>query len=148
CLECHAEEACRAPREKRLANGLNDDCLACHMPRGPTDIPHFAFTHHRIGLHSADEPEPPATEPGTLVLLSPHNDLPQGDQTRNLALAWLQLSDGPGQGAFAESHREKARELLESLDPSIADAETEAALARLWWGVDPARTERHARNVF
>ena len=30
-----------------------DDCAACHMPASKVEIPHLAFTHHRIAIHPA-----------------------------------------------------------------------------------------------
>ena len=42
-----------APAERE---SLANDCVQCHMPHSPTDIPHLAFTHHRIGIYD----NPPA----------------------------------------------------------------------------------------
>src|SRR5262249_33643808 len=50
CLKCHDEKACRAPANEREANN-RDACTACHMPKSSVEVPHLAFTHHRIGLH-------------------------------------------------------------------------------------------------
>ncbi len=68
CIECHTENACGIPVTKRRAKDAADNCMNCHMPRSPTEIPHFAFTHHRIGIHETNA-EPPATprERGTPV---------------------------------------------------------------------------------
>ncbi|HVS35327.1 MAG TPA: cytochrome c3 family protein, partial [Gemmataceae bacterium] len=52
CLDCHDSHPCRLDEAERRRKQPADDCSACHMPRSGTDIPHIAFTHHRIGLHS------------------------------------------------------------------------------------------------
>ena len=31
--------------------------MQCHMPTTKTDIPHVAFTHHRIDVYKSDERE-------------------------------------------------------------------------------------------
>jgi hypothetical protein len=62
CLKCHTDAGCKLPRPERLRRNGGDDCLACHMPRVGTDIPHIAFTHHRIGIHG-ERPSAPAARP-------------------------------------------------------------------------------------
>ena len=44
------------------------------MPRAPIDVPHLAFTHHRIGIHppAGDAGEAPPRGPG---VLQPFHDL-------------------------------------------------------------------------
>jgi Flp pilus assembly protein TadD len=148
CLTCHSEQACGVPEATRRAEQATDNCIACHMPRGPTEIPHFAFTHHRIGIHAKDAPDEPAQAPGELVLLTPADEVSPVDRERNLGLAYLQLSDAPGQARFGEEYRRRAREILQSAAKTErADVDVDAALARLWWRIDPARTLRHASAV-
>ena len=53
CLSCHAESACKVEPEKRRREAPGDDCAKCHMPANDTEIPHVAFSHHRIGVHTA-----------------------------------------------------------------------------------------------
>jgi hypothetical protein len=49
CLDCHQRRGCSKPRAERLKEQKDDSCIACHMPRrGSKDIPHTAFTDHRI----------------------------------------------------------------------------------------------------
>lgn len=145
CLECHAENACGIPVAKRRATDAADNCMNCHMPRSPTEIPHFAFTHHRIGIHEAAA-ETPAT-PGELIDLAASP--PQGTlMDRNLGLGYLQLSDSPGHTQFAETYQSRARKLLEAVQAKgLADVEVEGALARLWWNIDPELTQKYARSV-
>ena len=117
------------------------------MPRGPTEIAHFAFTHHRIGIHGKQSTEAPSPQPKELVILAGNPSLSELDQTRNLGLAYLQASDGPGQAPFATSHRTNSLELLSRVRPHLKDTAVEAALARLYWGSDPYRTLLHANQV-
>jgi hypothetical protein len=47
CMECHQQRRCTESRTER--DKKDDSCIACHMPpRGSLDIPHTAFTDHRI----------------------------------------------------------------------------------------------------
>lgn len=148
CLACHTSQSCKQPLEMRRKSQPNDNCVACHMPRGPTEIPHFAFTHHRIGIHQTAEPPHDPTEPGKLKLLAADPRLGEDDLARNLGLAYLQLSDSAGQAQHAETYRALTLSILEK--PAVQrlhDTQTEAALARLYWGVDPQRTLQHAHIV-
>ena len=78
-----------------MSKSAEDNCVACHMPQSPTEIPHFAFTHHRIGLHDVDQP-PVDKGIESLVPLVDLSHLPKIEQDRLLGLAYLQLSDTPG----------------------------------------------------
>jgi predicted CXXCH cytochrome family protein len=61
CLSCHQTQDCRAAQLARQANG--DDCIACHMPRGPTsDIQHVVFTDHSIRRKPAASAPAPASD--------------------------------------------------------------------------------------
>ncbi|MBI3863175.1 MAG: hypothetical protein HY290_14890, partial [Planctomycetia bacterium] len=139
CLECHSDQSCREPRAARLKREPEDNCIACHMPKGPTEIPHFAFTHHRIGIHrperdDAAHDDGATAEPGELVSLGDESVLPALDRARNLGLAYLQVSDAPGQAIHAETYRSRALEILEKVQADgLVDVEVDAALARLNW---------------
>jgi hypothetical protein len=151
CLECHTENSCGQPRELRLKSNAADNCITCHMPRGPTEIPHFAFTHHRIGIHASK----PNSEPkraqnstaGVLVPLQENRGLSELDRERNLGQAYLQLSDEPGQELYAAAHRKTALQILSKVQPRLSDIEVEASLARVNYGIDNHRTLLHARHV-
>ena len=56
CLGCHSAQACGLDEARRRAKDPADNCLACHMPRGDTEIPHLAFTNHRIARRPAARP--------------------------------------------------------------------------------------------
>ena len=52
CMTCHDRAPCKLDEAQRIKKDGTDNCTACHMPRGDTDIAHITFTHHRIGLHT------------------------------------------------------------------------------------------------
>src|SRR5256885_12706042 len=54
CLKCHQEESCKVEPARRAKESAGNDCVHCHMPQSKTDIPHLAFTHHPVGIHSAN----------------------------------------------------------------------------------------------
>jgi hypothetical protein len=56
CLKCHQPEKCKVDPVVRQKKEPGNNCVHCHMPTGPTDIPHLAFTHHRVGIHGDAEP--------------------------------------------------------------------------------------------
>lgn len=148
CLTCHTEQSCGAPSEARHVGNLRDNCMACHMPRGETEIPHFAFTHHRIGIHRRGEKKSSADAAPELVSLQDVSWQPELDLQRNLGLGYLQFSVAPGQSAHTEALLDRALELLTNVQrQSPRDPEVEAGLARIYWGRDPALTLRHAQTA-
>ncbi|MCA9205427.1 MAG: hypothetical protein KDA59_20385, partial [Planctomycetales bacterium] len=52
CFSCHSSDNCGLELAERREHQPQDNCVACHMPTSDTDIPHIAFTHHRIGIHA------------------------------------------------------------------------------------------------
>lgn len=144
CLHCHGEESCTEPRETRFADDLADNCITCHMPSTNTEIPHFAFTHHRIGIHSKEPQEPQHHGPAELVPLDDVTRMPKAIQKRNLGLAYLQFSDAPGQSPFAQQYRAQAQTILATTDRLYPpDPEVQAALSRLSWDNNAAETLRY-----
>lgn len=121
CLSCHEEQSCSLPHNKRRERG--DNCTACHMPQSPTEVPHVAFTHHRIGLHAA-APEISADELAA-VPLAPILDLqhlPQAHRDRNLGLAYLQQYVNAWQDSRFSAYRDNADKLLASaMDQGVVD---------------------------
>lgn len=145
CLSCHALDACGIPQTTRTAGENGDNCMTCHMPRGPTEIPHFAFTHHRIGIHRAAIEPPKPSELRELEPLSSVNALPEYDRRRNQGLAWLQALDVSDDLAASEFRRKQAVEILETLaGAGPMDGDRDAALARLTMGENPAASRQHA----
>ena len=138
CLTCHTAESCELPVETRRESQPADACAACHMPQVPTDIPHIAFTHHRIGRHAAPAsqaaPGPNPDEAGELVPLADTSHLPELERERLLGLAYLEFGDKAVSSPAHRTYRDRARELLEGVHRAgVRDPEVTAALARLLW---------------
>lgn len=134
CLKCHAagdEDTCKAPRAERLAAPIHNDCIRCHMPQVPTDLLHFAFTHHRIGIHSGDQERKPEPVGSALVPLDDLSHLSQADWDRSRGLAYYDLysKEAPFDPRYAV-YLDRAQELLESAyGAGVTDADVAAALA-------------------
>jgi predicted CXXCH cytochrome family protein len=141
CASCHSGEGCRLDRTERLHRSPENDCIACHMPRTKTDVPHVAFTHHRIGIHSDDRGET-STQPGRLAALVPVDDvsrLSAIDRDRNLALAYASVWQWEADVEAAAAYRNLARRLLRDVrSRGLRDGEATATLAWLEREADPA----------
>ena len=112
CLACHEDAACRAPPMMR-AEKNQDDCAACHMPASKVEIPHLAFTHHRIAIHPAaavgvreDSPAAARLEPVLDI-----SRLSEIDKQLLLGLAYWRHHAG-NDDALLPSARQQAWELL------------------------------------
>jgi Cytochrome c554 and c-prime len=147
CLNCHTVHPCSLDEAERRKKDAADNCAACHMPRGDTEIPHIAFTHHRIGRHA---PKPPS-ESGRIPDLVPIEDvthLTPLDRQRNLGLAYIEVARNPVYARHAEAFRERARDLLETVQAAgLREGETAAALAEIYWKRDPMRAAAFARQA-
>jgi tetratricopeptide (TPR) repeat protein len=134
CLNCHSTQSCSLEPGRRLAQEPADNCAACHMPRGKTDIPHIAFTHHRIGRHA---PEPPADSDGVpeLMPINEVSNLSPLDQKRQLGLAYLALLDSYDTTPLqAPIFKARARTLLGAVEKAkMQDGVSLVGLARLDW---------------
>ena len=145
CLECHAPAACGLAVDERTKTEPGDHCAACHMPQSPTDIPHIAFTHHRIGIHRA-APEPAADQSeqdeqgfGELAPLSDVSHLPEIERDRCLGLAYLEFA-GRQKGPAELHYRRRAVQLLESVrSRGVRNAYVDSGLARAYWTESPQR---------
>jgi hypothetical protein len=146
CLGCHTTRSCGLDQAQRLRKDATDNCLACHMPRGDTDIPHIAFTDHRIGRRP-----PPPTAAGRVPELVPIEDvsrLSPADRQRNLGLAYLEAAQKPAHAAFAGAFAERARSLLEDVEAAgLRDGDTAEALAELYFQAEPARSRAYAARA-
>jgi hypothetical protein len=85
CLECHEDQSCGEPLEKRIALTGNS-CFECHMPRSKTNVTHAALHHHRIGIHDQGGDLQQADDSGLKPILD-ISSLPQRERERCLALA-------------------------------------------------------------
>ncbi|HEV7224246.1 MAG TPA: multiheme c-type cytochrome [Pirellulales bacterium] len=146
CLQCHAEAQCGLGIDERTKSQPGDNCLACHMPQTPTEIPHIAFTHHRIGIHGAGPQAAADNEVqaeqgiGELVPLSDLSHLPEIERDRCLGLAYLEYSYRHKQPAAQDHYRDRAVQLLESVrGRGLRDAFVDAGLARVYWTEAPSR---------
>jgi tetratricopeptide (TPR) repeat protein len=91
------------------------------MPTAPTEIPHLAFTHHRIGIHgkpAAKGELSRAGEPhGVLEPLLDLSRLSVADRKRALGLAYL---DAVNQAGHAGARKHYAEEALNHLSEARA----------------------------
>jgi hypothetical protein len=147
CLTCHTASACKLEESHRRKQSATDNCTACHMPRGGTDIPHVAFTHHRIGIHA---PKPTA-DTKRIPELTPTADVSRlslVDEKRNLGLAYLQAARQMELAQYKGVFAERARMLLEAVqNTGLREAETAGALADLYSPLDPVRSQSYARQA-
>ncbi|MCA9176388.1 MAG: tetratricopeptide repeat protein [Planctomycetales bacterium] len=142
CVACHtSDDDCGLEKAQRLQQSATDNCMQCHMPTGDTDIPHFAFTHHRIGIHDPEakqqqEQHPPEV---TAALRPIHkvDHLPQVEQDRCQGLAHLEMIGKSRSQVEQDRHTALALQLLTKAHRQGAgDALVEAALARLAWAAE------------
>ena len=133
CLNCHSPERCTVEKAQRAQKSPNNDCVHCHMPRSPTDIPHLAFTHHRIGIHRRSDPAsgaPAGVEDKLRAFLEPP-PLSDADRKRSLGLAYLRVSLRED-AASVRQYQERALKLLsEAREAGLRDPEADADLAQL-----------------
>ena len=141
CIKCH-ETGCASPPEPRLSKVPDNNCMTCHMPQSPTDIPHFAFTHHRIGLHAtvevgkANATRADATKDQRAGRLAPVFETKSSPviEKRNLALAYFELAESETSPQVSQEYRARAEAmLLDTYQTRYRDAEVESALARISW---------------
>ena len=156
CLRCHKPESCGLPAAVRTQKEPKDNCIACHMPRGPTEIPHFTFTNHRIGIHTARANDR-LNESDRLVPVADVSHLPEKERQRLLGLAHETFSQrlagglndetrfDPYYRSLATVFRDRARSILEEVRSSgLRDPDVEDFFSRLHWRKDPERCIEHA----
>jgi hypothetical protein len=96
CLSCHEEKACALDAKRRLAKQPDDNCIACHMPTVGTDLAHFAFTHHRVGVHrNAAEDEAAVPDVVDLEAKDDVSHLTAAERERDLGMAYWQFRRRP-----------------------------------------------------
>lgn len=143
CLECHQLADCRVDPAERLEKSADNDCARCHMPVGPTEIIHLAFTHHRIGIHAPETKHPGQRNPDrdeeylpadSVEHLEPVHDLSrlgEIDRLRALGLAYFDHAALAG-GPRADVELERAQALLERVRKrGLHDGQVDAALAQI-----------------
>ncbi len=144
CLDCHTDQSCKLTPATRLQKDATDNCVTCHMPRSNTDIPHIAFTHHRIGLHAPTAPSSLQRIP-ELVPTDDVSHLSPREQERNLGLAYLQAA---GSTPYAGAYAQRAIELLGGVyEAGLREGDITIGLAVLCLRVAPARSRAYAREA-
>ncbi len=138
CMSCHTDASCRLTAAQRVEHNATGDCVTCHMPQVDTEIPHIAFTHHRIAVHDNDSLH--NTSPrhlGQFADLVPLDDVSQLsaiERDRNLGMAYFGLSQQQADPAASQAYRGRAQRLLESVrSQGLSDGDVVAALARLYY---------------
>ncbi len=147
CLSCHATQACKLELNERITR-KGDNCVACHMPRGKTEIPHIAFTHHRIGIHRAT-PAVKGAEVPELMAVDEVDSRNLLEQKRNLGLAYaMVLNKSAPNSEFARVLQSHAFDNLEAVyNAGMRDGEPTAVLAEMYWmSKDFARAASYARK--
>src|SRR5690606_1659797 len=150
CINCHQPDACGVEQADPLRTQADDNCVACHMPQSATDIPHFAFIHHRIGIHEHTDADESSLPPPRRRLrpLEDVSHLSPIDQDRCLGLAYIQVTEHAEHRPHAESYLAQARRLLTAVhDQGLRDPGVDAALSRLYWQRDSRRSIEHAEAV-
>jgi hypothetical protein len=146
CLDCHTLQSCKKPQAERLKADPADNCVACHMPRGDTDIPHISFTHHRIGVHRAEES--PDSRIPDLVTTDDTPLLSDVDRRRNLGLAYLAAAEESVYPQFSDTYFARAQQLLDAVHADgLRDPQTLLGLADLNVKRNPESCKRYARQV-
>jgi len=134
CISCHAPARCKVSAARRRKESPNNDCVQCHMPRSPVDVPHLAFTHHRVGIHSERAADAPIAA-DRAADLRPFLDLPglsAADQKRSLGEGYRLLSIRDPDAGRRGQYRRRALDLLtEARAAGLSDAGLEAGLAQL-----------------
>jgi hypothetical protein len=148
CLECHTVQACGLPETDARRVATNDHCAGCHMPQVETDIPHIAFTHHRIGIHNEQPPVQVAPRDVELIPASDVTYLPEDDRERCLGLAYLEYSARQRSKEAVSVFQDTAWNLLKGLhDKNLYDAAVESSLARLLWEKESDEASAAAYNA-
>lgn len=135
CLTCHEPEKCTVAPERLAKESADNNCVQCHMPTSPTDIPHLAFTHHRVGIH--DQPAEknevsPDAPPGVLKPFLDVARMSEIDQKRSLGLAYLDLAiHEETMPRRVHYQQESLRLLTEVRTAGLKDGFVDASLASL-----------------
>lgn len=147
CLECHADGDCGQPVLERLQVDARDNCVTCHMPKTDTDIPHFAFTHHRIDMpaaHASKRDKESGSPAMTLTPLADLAHLTPAERNRAMGLAYIEFAEK--QSAHYQTLLRRAASLLAQGEQ---DGDSAAALARVLWelGDDAAAVAQAERAL-
>jgi len=139
CLDCHAVDACGLPESDVQRVSSNDNCVACHMPQTKTDIPHIAFTHHRIGLHADEEPDAASSDDAAdLVPFQEISHLPYQLRQRCLGLGWLEVAAKATAPSERKTRQDRGLRVLDNVSrDQELDGDAWACVAKAYWDTDP-----------
>jgi predicted CXXCH cytochrome family protein len=141
CLGCHRLESCTVSAIHRKQESPDNNCVHCHMPRSTTDIPHLAFTHHRVAVHrrtpaapdAAPLPDEPPPSAGVLQPFLACSGLSEIDRQRSLGEAYRLLSLRSRHVKHKAEYEQRALDLLTAVHASgLRDGDLEAALVQLY----------------
>jgi hypothetical protein len=149
CQSCHEQ---RRPCKDVAARDPKNGCVKCHMPTSPTEVPHLAFTHHRIGLHpDRKQPSLDPSERSDDDLVQPFHNLSRLgaiDRERSLGIAYLQLGSVQHDPHRRESFRSQGVLLLSRAKTAgLDDALVDSNLCRLSFGQEPGHVVSQARQA-
>lgn len=131
CLKCHQQAECKVDERRRQLESPVNDCVHCHMPRSPTEIPHLAFTHHRISKYGTKDT---VNQPGMNQLrpLLDDSRLSDIDRRRSLGLGLLETANREKDPARAGRFQDQAFETLSrAWHEGLRDPALDTGLARL-----------------
>lgn len=137
CLKCHQEQSCKVEPARRARESAENDCMHCHMPQSKTDIPHLAFTHHRVGIHDAktgdgDGSADKTGGSGTLVPILDLEGLSPLDKKLSLGLAYLEASNHQSYAMWQKRFEKESLALLTEVKESgLQDGMVDSGLARV-----------------
>jgi doubled CXXCH motif protein/cytochrome c554/c'-like protein len=131
CLTCHDAQHCKVSEARRRKESPDNDCAKCHMPRSPTEIPHLAFSHHRIGVHDT-KPAPAAAISDALRPFLDLSRFPEVDRKRSLGLGYLEAANREKNPGRSSHYREQSRQLLHEVrNAGLLDPSVDVNLARI-----------------
>ncbi len=143
CYECHDDGECGEPHEKRLSEN-NNHCSECHMPRGETNVSHFALHNHRIGIHR-DQPNRATDDAASFLPILDIAYLPDAEQKRLSALAKYEIYRRHGANPnFVDFNVQATQELIALYQAGGADTDVGAAMA--WLARDQGQ-QAIAKNI-
>jgi tetratricopeptide (TPR) repeat protein len=147
CLDCHTDQSCKVAPATRRQKDAADNCVTCHMPRSDTDIPHIAFTHHRIARPAPRTPSNLQRIP-ELVPTDDVSQLPPREQERNLGLAYLEAAQNREYQRYTGEFAERAINLLGGVyEAGLREGDVADGLAGLCQPVAPASAKTYARQA-
>ena len=153
CTNCHKPAACRVNPERREKENPQNNCVACHMPQTPTDIPHLAFTHHRVGIHDAyagkaDTEPSQESAPASLQPMFDISLLSESEQKRSLGLAFLELANKEEDPSRRPLYQSQALSFLsEARSTGGVDGTVDTWLARLRFERGMPDVQRYAQEA-